>query len=461
MTLRPATDATSRAQYLDVALEMLHDNGPRDRGIRLLATGVAASAGLARSGVYQLWPTMEELDRDLVRYCAFELSSWTRLILRQPPDLAMAEIVERTLNTVGIDFGGLARSSICGWEDSPIFEEAGAVELAWLDEFAMWVSAHLAAHKREPATGTSAADIALMLAVSIEGMSAFRHITEVFTTRSWPRDSGREIAQLIDGSLAEMTVPSNAPPSASGWVCPEPAPSRFSPRQRRILDAVIVALDQGAPGLTRPIRLVEHRQLAVALGLTERAVHQIWPTISDLNRDLAVEAIRRLRGTSGDALGLVLNLGFEEAYEFYQEHFSSAAQAMVELGVHRDQPFRSWAFGDPEVRRVFAAGIREWATSLQVPYVALLTTGGFHLKRGVTPRVYVDGLFSTVIGCQRFGIQNPDLLRRTTSYGVPLFGLATSKVARSLTARSTDAPQFEDGKGRTAPRFETKGPDLV
>ena len=463
----------SPQEYLDAALALLDEHGPADPSLAFSVKAVTAGAGVNRTTIYRHWDTVAELNEDMAVYAVVEGDGWQRRVLEQPVDRSLADILEEAIAASAPEPGLAVRLMVPSWgPGSSARARVEAWDAAWLDAFTGWLDAHLAAVGRALVDGTPTRVLAISLAAVVEGhlvVDLFRGGLEV---DEWDVGHATAIAVAAEDLFGGLTALASAPATGASSAAPvrDVAPSRllpvtgFSAAKSRIFGQVLPAFRAdpfGGDCSPEPARLVDMARLARRLGVTERRLYDVWPTIADCNADLVEAIAHRSTATVEDLMGEILDLGIEGPPD---EHAFLVVDGLNRAVLDLVRPGRAYLFtgalaaADPVVRRAMQEHVDDWLGTVRTLYLALLSMTGWYRRVDIPAAEAVSRAVAVVVGLQRLVNLHPELAEEQGSiFGIdaPLCGLVGALLARTLT--TAEPPVRRDPGGPVAPPLSIGG----
>lgn len=443
----PGGDPT-QAAHLAAAAEVVNAHGPAAAGFTVRAGAAAKAAGIARSSLYRLWPSLGELADDVRMFCVTRHPDWrTAVVARSPQEAMGAVLAEATRVDPG--FVAVAGRSLAASTGPSAFRRRVADdEAAWFDRFGAWLAGHLHHHDRRPAHELTTTDLAIAVTAITEGSIIQAAMSAGLDRAFWLDADATALAEVVDRLVDRLTVPGRVaadPPTRP----PGPgAPSPWSDRQEAVLAEILraaVELPFDHPDAPLAVRLVDLSALSRQGLVTERRLRQIWATPARLNGDLFAFQARRLRAECEQVATEALMTKLAGGFAFDERVLLPGLDAVIGAGSHGDAVGLfgiAFAVGDPHVSEVVEAEFAAWRQDQKVMFLALLHAFGLHLGEEVAIERFTWVVFSMLIGCMRLGILDPSILERTVGYyGVqePLLGAGAHAIWLSQVELCTHA----------------------
>lgn len=442
----------AKEAHLAEAAALLAERGPADRGFRLRGAQTAAAAGLSRAGLYRMWTSLDALSDDILRYGITDHPDWRRTLLGERGPSLGATVA--TASLVDPAFVALAcRTLALSVPAGDVRGLAASDDAAWTTTFGAWLDALLRAEGRRTVSGLSPSDLALVLTALIEGTITQASMTAGIDRDFWTTRESADLAGVVDRAWARMTVPGVMP--ADGLEAPAPAAAaqRWTPRQRAVIEAVCrrhIELPFDHPDAPLTVRLVDPAALARRLGITERRLRQIWPSIAELNADLFSRQVGLLRAETEALATAVLLEKLGDATEVTVDVLIEVIQAVIGAGIDGQAAGLfaiAFAVSEPVLSARAAQEFVDWRHSQQILFYGLLNAFGTSPPADISIAPYTRAIFSILIGSMRLALLNPSVLdRRVGDQATPLLGLGVSLVLSGLVAPDARAPR-PDGTG--------------
>lgn len=438
------TDLRAVDAHLEVAAALIAEQGPADSGFRLRAAEAARAAGISRSTLYQLWPSMIDLAEDTRRYMATRRPDWRAALLSRPSAAPIStQIAEATLIDpafLSVAMRSLASSTASGDLRSTV----RSLDAEWFDTFGRWLDAHLHERGRQPVPPLSTTDLAVLLTALIEGTLIQAAMGAGRDRGFWPPEAATQLGEITERVLDQLTT---ARPAEDGHPPPPPEPTEppDTPLSRRQLGAIEAILDVHVglpfdhPQAPLVVRLIDPATLARRLGITQRRMYQIWPGASELNADLFAYQARRLRAFTETMTAQVLQERITHGDGVPPDTIAWGAHAAISAGLDADGRGLfavAFAIADPHLSAVAEREFAAWRQSLQVVFLALMQVFDRRLAVGVEMAQCTRTLFAVIIGAMRLALLDPSLLDRTVGSGSetkPLLGLGWMAAFQGLT----------------------------
>ncbi|QXC59751.1 TetR/AcrR family transcriptional regulator [Aquihabitans sp. G128] len=402
--------------WLDAAYEQLAKHGPVTDGRSVSLAAAAKALGMSRTHLYRLWPTSAAMAADLAVHRSTPATGWHAQVCRDD-GAPFLDALRRALASPGSAAGVLTRASVATWSGT-----------AAHDALATWERGHLAdltgRLRREwgPTTSGPWTDIAVAVIALVEGMHLMCAQFAPDPGAPMAPDLAEEVTQtagrIIEFLLVEaegddtpLRTTDGQPGAADG-----PAPTVLPPRVAAAVADGTLDVDPEHDGGRR---VVDMGVLARSLGVSERSLYGRWNTPADLNADLFLESVQRVRGAfarillevfqsnaSGDfshpmPLFARMNAWFMDPQRF--------PEATVHLGLVDVLTSRAVL---ERVRQPVLEGLQ--VADMQT--AALLQASGFRLIAGLRMRSYTMFIVGMGMGSHRTSATHPELLARRLRY---------------------------------------------
>lgn len=446
------TEVSPRAGHLATAAEVLNAGGPAGGGFGLRAGAVAKAAGIARSSLYRLWPSLGELADDVRLYTVTRHPDWRRTLLEHAPGEPIGAVLAHAtqVDPGFVAPGGRALAAVS--PPSAFRQRAAAIEANWFVVFGAWLAAHLHAVDRRPRPGIAPADLAVVITAVTEGSIIQASLSAGRDRAFWRDDDAAALGWVVERLVDRLTVAgrgaAEAPPAP---VVEQDDPSAWSGRQELVLGAILratVDLPFDHPDAPLAVRLVDLGALSRRLGITERRLHQIWATPSDFNGELFAFQAQRLRIATEQVATEVLMTKLAGAAELDEAVLPASLGAVIAAGSGGDAVGLfsvAFAVADPRLSAVVEAEFVRWRAEQQVMFLALLHVFDLHLDEAVGIERFTWAVFATLMGSMRLAILQPSLLDHQIGY------LGASSPVLTVAAHAVWMSQVEvctHGRGR-------------
>ena len=427
-------EASAQSSPLEAAYEQLARLGPvAERSVSL--TSVAKATGMGRSNLYRRWPTASDLASDIAVHRSTPDDGWhAHLCIDDGGPLESA--IRRSLATRASADGVLTRATVATWAGTRAQERMAA-----------WERAHVvrlvARLRREwgPDLAAPWTDAAIAVTSLMEGMLLMWAQFAAEPGELMPPELAEEVTQTILRVIAFMIHEAegvDTPIRGEG----DELGDQGDPLPPRVRDALAAGLldppDDGGR------RVIDMGVLARARGVTERSLYNRWPTAADLNGDLFVESVQRVRdafartivdvfqshatGSFSNTMPLIalMNAWFMDPARF--------PEARVHLGLA--ELLSGQAVLD-RVRDAVELGLQ--VADLQT--AALLQASGFRLRPDVRTRTYTMLIVGMGMGSHRTLATHPELVDRRLRYlGEEYLAAGVGHTAMTRTCSELIAP---------------------
>lgn len=402
-----------RSAYLDEAIALLEEHGPAHQTLGLSASIACTATGISRTQLYRRFASLRDLDDAVLGWLGAGPGDWRARLCACDPAAPLQASLGAALRSPVRDLGPTVRALVVSWDhDHPGRQRIVEAERSRLHELGRWLDAHLAAHDRRPRRGVDAADIALALTALLEGHAVLWVHGRATGPHRCEHEDGPRLIERAQRMVDQMASPgATALPSSDAAVWPAAAGRDLD--VGRFLDARADRLHGWRPA---PRRLVHVGRLARRLGLSERRVYALWPTVREMNDELGAHILRTE----------------------LQAHDRFARSALDRRAQHPDEPPGLWAaqvFGDlahcsldrranyfalvpvlwqPRALPQIPGLLERWSSEVRRSMLAHQALMGVSRRRGVGPDELASTLRETVLGFQRLMSLHPELCERTS-----------------------------------------------
>lgn len=280
---------TPQTSVLHAAYDQLAKHGPATDARSVTLTGIARAVGMSRTNLYRRWETSSDLALDIAVHRCTPPDGWHAQVCVDDGG-PIAEAIRRALSSAGSGAGVTTRASVATWSDTTAHRRVAAWERAHLLELVERLRREWAGRGDAPWT-----DVAITITSLLEGMHHIHAQTAEHPGDSMPPELVDELAataeRMIGFFITEVEGDDVALP-------PEPvgAVDRIDPDEP-LPERIVAALGDGSMDFLtdEARRVVDMGVLARTVGVSERSLYARWPTPADLNADLYLESVDRIR----------------------------------------------------------------------------------------------------------------------------------------------------------------------
>lgn len=463
------TPRRSADDYRQAALEALDRWGPAEATLGMSVPRIVESAGVNRSTVYRHWETAAAFNDEVAWFIATQLDGWFHAILEAPPDQPLLVTIGDAVLRPGAGLGTAIEAIVIGWpSSSPARRDIVACDRARRARFAAWMAQHLRSRGLVPVGDVSVELVAATILAMVSGRVLLFDMRSGMTGHDWTDEEVESLVAACERAVATMTTAAGEGESAAAgaavWPGSIDAPGgeggtvghrEVGATKVAILSACVDAFRAssfGDPTYPSPPRLVDLGRLARSLDISERRLQAVWPSTREMNSELLVAVVDRLREEAQDLAMEALSVGLAAPYESFDQLLISALHAAIGAGsAHLPTSYFTCgtALIDPVPRAAFLAALDEWRASLQVVLLAGLSMAGWFRHPEVSIEGYASQVFDVVAGLQLMAGLHPEVLVEEVAFrGAPcsLVGVAGYHLLCSISTRERVAPQVPGGR---------------
>lgn len=446
------TTVRSREDYVAAAAAALGARGPVRGGREIPLSKAAAALGTTRSRLYRWWETSSDLGATLNVHTATVRRGWRQVVLDEAPRIGLAAAIDLAATECRDDPGLQVRAVVASWPtDTPARRAVASWERRWFDAFAARLGELGYTDEERPWT-----DAAIAVTAHVEGTLLLSAQLRQPPPTSLGATSERHIRQLVEmtsGDIVPVADAADLESAEGGTGLPDPAVEVVAK-----LDALLSG--PGGTELCQPTRLVDLELLARSLDVHPRRLYAVWPTVHDLNGDIAVHAVRGQRELTERLTMAAISATIGQGHTHFRDLFVSILDAIIQgaaPSLAAEFLACSFAIDDPLITDRVVPELTRWIDSQKVSLLALLQVIGFHLLPDVDPDSYVMAAFGATYGCERIAALHPELVGRTVvmlGEPVPSLPAGVNALFRSMTEPCDHEPRPVDVRHSMAPAVE-------